>query len=178
MSMNLSYWLNLRENLLLQANNRTEMPQFLELVAQFHYQIGMVSDSFPLLASLSVLENITLMNMYHQKKSATEAYKALEKDITALGMQNKLHLHREKMAREDILKTYVLRCVAKNNIIILLNTPRLTDVSLVQKCLDDIEKKIRLWVLCLEDDSIAYRNLNLRTIPLVASTHAFGYDQT
>ncbi len=164
MSMNLPYWLNLRNNLLLLAHDRSEMSAFLQLVAQFHHQIGMASDSFPLLASLSVQENVTLMSMYHQKLSANKAFKVMEDDINALDMQDKLHLRKEHLRREDILKTYVLRCVAKNNIIILLDTPRLTDLTLVSQSLESIRKKIRLWVLCLKDDAATYGNLDLRTI--------------
>jgi predicted ABC-type transport system involved in lysophospholipase L1 biosynthesis ATPase subunit len=166
MSMNLSYWLNLRENLLLLAPDRETLKEFLQLVAQFHYQIGIASDAYPLIASLSVQENITLMSMYHQKVSANRAAKAMRGDVEALGMEGKLHLRKEHLRREDILKTYVLRCIAKNNIIILLNTPPLTDLKLVADSLERVGKKLRLWVLCQEDNAAAYRELNLRTISI------------
>lgn len=162
--MNLAYWLNLKDNLLLLAETREEFDGFMALAARFHYQIGIVSDRFPLLASLTVLENIALMAMYHRNLSLSRVEAQVEPEFAALGMTAAAGKRLEHLSREEVLQTYLLRCLAKNNIIVLMNTPAASEIELILDSLARLGKKLRLWIACLAGDAETYRRFPLRTI--------------
>jgi len=168
--VNLAYWLNLKDNLLLLAENREEIEAFMELSAKFHHQIGIVSDRYPLLASLTVLENIALMAMYHRNVPLARAEEQTGPELKALGLADAAGKRLEDLTREEVLNTYLLRCLAKNNIIVLMNTPAASEIEFVLGGLARLGRKLRLWIACLAGDAETYRRFALRTIAVGGET--------
>jgi ABC-type polar amino acid transport system ATPase subunit len=166
--MNFPYWLNLRDHLLMAAADEAAEQGFLEAVGRFHHQVGVAGEEFPLLANFTVLENITVMRMYHKNESRRRAYEHVLPSAQALGMEEALNRRDGELGRTERLKAFVLRSAAKGNIIHLLDAPRISDVDTTLQAVQSLPKPLRLWVLCLAGDAPMYREFNLRRIDLGA----------
>ncbi|MDK2956889.1 MAG: hypothetical protein PWQ57_2385 [Desulfovibrionales bacterium] len=166
--MNFSYWLNLREHLLITADDEATGKEFLAKVGRFHHQVGVAGENFPLLANLSVLENITVMRMYHENESRRKAFSNVEASVKALHMEDALHKRDGELSHAERLKAFALRSAAKGDIIHLLAEPRISDVQITLQAVESLPKPLRLWVLCLADDAAMYQNFDLRRIEVRA----------
>jgi ABC-type Na+ transport system ATPase subunit NatA len=166
--MNFSYWLNLREHLLVTAASESAGKAFLSKVGRFHHQVGVAGEQFPLLANLSVLENITVMRMYHNNESRPKAFSQVKASVKALEMESALHKRDGDLSHAERLKAFALRSAAKGDIIHLLAEPRISDVQITLQAVERLPKPLRLWVLCRADDAAMYQNFDLRRIEVEA----------
>ncbi|MFW5836495.1 MAG: hypothetical protein ACOCVM_00700 [Desulfovibrionaceae bacterium] len=166
--MNFPYWLNLRDHLLMTADAEAGQKRFLDAVGRFHHQVGVAGEEFPLLANLTVLENTTLMRMYHENESRRRAFEAVQPSVQALDMEGALTRRDGQLSRVQRLKAFVLRSAAKGNIIHLLDGPRISDVQTTLQAVESLPNPMRLWVLCLAGDASMYQGFGLRRIDVEA----------
>ena len=162
--MNVSYWLNIEENLLLVAKKRKEIPHLIDLAYRSGFHIGIISDDYPLLSDLDVAENLALSSMYHQNLSLKQVLKKIEPFIQEINSEELIYKRIEDLNRDELLKIYLLRCIANNNSIILLYEPTFKDIKIIYDLIGIIDKKIRLWVACLERNTERYYSFGFKEI--------------
>jgi ABC-type uncharacterized transport system ATPase subunit len=164
--MNFATLTTYEENLLLTTRSGEEARNALETAGKSGFQIGIVSDTCPLLSGLSLAENLALGNMYHQNFFLRQAIKRLRPAIKAAGLEGCLDKGIEDLTRREIVQAYFLRCLAANNSIVLVDNPRLRDLEVITElnCIDSLCR--RLWVLCREQDDMRYASLGFRKISI------------
>jgi len=162
--MNVSYWLNIEENLLLVAKKRKEILRLIDLAHRSGFHIGIISDDYPLLSDLDVAENLALSGMYHQNLSLTQVLKKIDPFIQEINSEELIDKRIEDLNRDELLKIYLLRCIANNNSIILLYEPVFKDIKMIYDLVGLIGKKIRLWVACLEKNTERYYSFGFKEI--------------
>jgi ABC-type lipoprotein export system ATPase subunit len=156
--------LHMEEHLLFVAAQPTMLTRIMHLSALLQNQIGFISDAFPLLSNLDVLENITLGSMYRQNISLKKAYRNIEREILALRLESLLHKRRELLTREELVRVQFARCLATDNSVILLESPTVFSLEIVFDCLRAIDRRIRIWVTCHQPDKLSYGGYPLREI--------------
>jgi len=166
MTISISKFLNINKNLLLVAGSPGQLSMLMDLSAQSQSHIGFISDGFPLLSNLDVLGNIVLGPMFHKNMSMRQAREKIDSAIQALGMMKQMHRRKEMLGRGELLRAYLLRSLACDNSIVLMNTPSLYDLDIIQDALERLAYKMRLWVCCLEMNTGLYENYDLMKIKL------------
>ncbi|MDY7000191.1 MAG: hypothetical protein SVS15_00230 [Thermodesulfobacteriota bacterium] len=162
--MNVSYWLNIEENLLLVAKRRKEILRLIDLAHRSGFHIGIISDDYPLLSDLDVAENLAISGMYHQNLSLTQVLKKIDPFVQKINAEDLLQRRIEYLDREELLKIYLLRCIANNNSIILLYEPVFKDIKTIYDLIGLLDKKTRLWIACLEKNTERYYSFGFKEI--------------
>jgi ABC-type lipoprotein export system ATPase subunit len=161
-AFDLTPYLHTEEHLLLVVSNSTMLTRIMHLSALLQNQIGFISDSFPLLSNLDVLENITLGSMYRHNISLKKARRIIEQEIRALHLESLLHKRKELLTREELVRVHFARCLATDNSVILLESPTVFSLEIVFECLRSVDRRIRIWVSCHHSDKLSYRGYPLR----------------
>lgn len=164
--MDFSYWLNIEENLLLTAPRPGRIQQLIDLSHQSNFHIGIISDEYPLLSHLTVAENAALSSMYHRNLSLAQVRKRIEPDEQALDMGDIMDKAPGGMPRRSVLKAHLLRCVANNNSVVVMQRPAHAEVEDMLDWLDRLTHPLRLWVACLEKHAPAYMDFQLKKIAI------------
>jgi len=164
--MNFATLTTYEQNLLLATDSGEQARKALETAGGSGFQIGIVSDTCPLLSGLSLAENLALWNMYHQNFSLRQAMKRLMPAIRAAGLEHRLDMGIEDLTRKEIVQAYFLRCLAANNSIVLVDNPRPRDLEVITElnCIQTLCR--RLWVLCRRQDAERYAPLGFLMIPI------------
>lgn len=164
--MDFSYWLNIEENLLLTARRPGRIQQLIDLSHQSNFHIGIISDDYPLLSHLTVAENAALSSMYHRNLSLAQVRKRIEPDALALDMEGIMDGTPDGLSRRLALKAHLLRGVANNNSVVVMQRPAHAEVEAVLDWLGRLEHPMRLWVACLEKHAPAYMDFRLKKITI------------
>lgn len=169
--MNFTYWLNLPTDLILVAPDASALEELEHRSARFHVQVGILGPRYPLLSALSVLENIGLMAMYHRGLSEAATHAELHEPLDRLGLTHIRHDLPHTLNGEQTLRVAILRCVAKKNSIVVMNTPSLGTLERTLQCRSLLQPSatadaFRLWILCTPSDLPTYANHTIRTLHL------------
>ena len=166
-TIKLSRLLNINRNLLLVALTPGQLSMLMDLAAQSQSHIGLIRDDFPLLSNLSLLENIVLSPSFHKNMTVGQAREKIAPSIEALKMGKALGWRKEWLSREELLKAYLLRGVASDNSIIMMQSPQLSDLEIVLDSIARLEGVLRLWVCCLWNETDKYSDYDLLEIELI-----------
>jgi ABC-type lipoprotein export system ATPase subunit len=164
--MDLAKIITHESNLLLTARNKRDAHKAVDLARRSDFHIGLVSEAVPLFTHLTLAENISLSNMYHQNFSLRQAVKRLEHAIKASGLEESLDKGLEELSRKEQVQAMFLRCLANNNSIVLIDTPSVKDMSVIEELNAESGARRRLWVLCLQKDAEKYQGFGLETVPV------------
>lgn len=164
--MDFSYWLNIEENLLLTARQPGRIQQLIDLAHQSSFHIGIVSDDYPLLSHLTLAENVSLSSMYHQNLSLRQVRKRVQDSVESLDMDDAMDLPPGRAGRRETLKAHLLRCVANNNSVVVVQRPPHAEAGSLLEWLDRLPRRMRLWVACLEKHAPAYQDFPLKKIDI------------
>ena len=163
-AFDLTPYLHMDEHLLIVTEHPTMLTRIMHLSALLQPQVGIISEDFPLLSNLDVLENIALASMYRKNVSLKKARRIMEPEIRALKLEKLLHKRRELLTREELVRVLVARCLAAGNSIILLESPPVFRLDTVFACLGAVAHRVRIWVSCHHPDKLAYGGYPLREI--------------
>jgi len=125
-----------------------------------------VSDSFPLLSNLNVIENITLSNMFHENETLQQAAAKVTPFIENLGMQDAILKRKESLSREEIIRTCLLRAVSRGSDVIMTDFAKAGELNILKDSLVKINKRLFLWIMCLEKDLGNYNDFAFKTVRL------------
>jgi ABC-type uncharacterized transport system ATPase subunit len=161
--MSLTELVEYKEDLIFIAG-RADIPHFiLSAVAEFP-SVCVVSDRFPLLANLNVIENITLYNMYNENVSLSEAAGRIKPYLSDLNIDDILLKRKESLTRKELIDTYILRCLSRGCEFVLTDFEKISDIKLLRERLDEIRKRIFLRIICSQDDTGILREFNYKRI--------------
>jgi ABC-type polar amino acid transport system ATPase subunit len=135
-----------------------EVSGFISGIMSGNRSVGYVSDGFPLLSNLNAIENITLFKMFHDNKTMKQAVAEMTPFIENLGMLEAMPKRKERLSREEIINTYILRAVSKASDVIITDIAAQGDLDILKKSLEKVGKRLSLWILCRE---MELGNLNL-----------------
>lgn len=164
--MDIAALLTESEHLLLTTPHKGRVQQLTDLALQTDFQIGVMSRRTPLLAELSVAENIALPGMYHRNLSPRQVCERLREPIAALGLEAALDSSPTRLSRDETFKTALLRCLGQDSGIILMPTPSTEDVARALKAVNALAGGIRLWIAALDKSASAYEEFDLKPIAL------------
>lgn len=164
--MDIAVLLTETEHLLLTAPRKGPVQQLTDLAMQTDFHIGVMGRRTPLLAELSVAENIALPGMYHRNLSPRQICERLREPIAALGLETILDHSPARLTRDEAFKVKLLRCLGQDSGIILMPTPATDDVGRAFKAVNALGGGIRLWIAALEKTAAAYAVFDLKPIAL------------
>ncbi|MBW1681522.1 MAG: hypothetical protein JRJ83_08785 [Deltaproteobacteria bacterium] len=126
--------------------------------------VGVADDRVPLLSNLTALENILLPLMYHRNVSLTEAETRLGPAIEKLEAASFLDSRKEDLAREEVLASYLLRCVAADCATVCMPSPALRDLRRMRVLRRKLGTKPKLWIICTKEEGNRYEETGFETI--------------
>lgn len=165
--INITRFISRNNHLLLTVPANIPMSKLLDMVALSQSHIGFISDRFPFLSNLNILENITLGTMFKQNILLSTAQQKLMPHVEALGLANYLEKRKESLSKKDMVRALFLRCVASGNSIILMESPLVSHVQIVIDSIAKVDASVRLWVACSENDMDTYQRFQLEVINVV-----------
>ncbi len=160
--MNISALLAQDGHLLITTRTRGMLQQLTDLARQSGDHICAVTPGSPLLAELTVAENIALPGMYHLNLPLAKVLASLGDALGSLGLDDKLDARPANLSRRDALRVQLLRCAVLGSSIVLLQAPRPEDARQALRAMDALSRPMRLWVACLERHAPQFAALGLR----------------
>jgi ABC-type lipoprotein export system ATPase subunit len=155
-----------RRHLLLVSENESTISQLTAMVVQSDSPIGVISDDFPFLANLSVLENIVLGCMYHKAMSLLSCRETIQDFVDALGLNESLDQRSQLLSRPKLLKMHLLRCMANGSTFVFLPMPSRLDCDILHRAAESLDRDVFLWIGCLSNDQDVYTSLEYPVIDL------------
>lgn len=159
--MDLQKFFAQRQNLLLTAQDKRSIHQFVDMAHQPGSKIGVLSRHYPLLSGLTAAENVALPAMYHKGLSLGKALEWLMPLAQELGVDTILNRRPENLSTQDIYALYLLRAISGGNKAIAVISPKKRDVSESLRLLDKIKSPILFWILCNKKNRGKYTNFQL-----------------
>lgn len=166
-AINLSHFLSLDNDLLILSPVEAHLSRLTEIVVQSLTHIGVMGDAFPFLANLSIMENIALTQMYHQRLSYAQCVRRIGPAVETLGLGRVMGMRKESLSRRELLQAHLLRCLINHSSAILFPSPRSGDVPIILDCLRQLNRPARLWVSCLRADAGLYEDLGLKQVEIL-----------
>lgn len=160
--MNISALLAQDGHLLITTRTKGMLQQLTDLARQSGNHICAVTPGSPLIADLTVAENIALPGMYHLNLSLARIMETLGGAVAALGLDAVLDARPANLSRRDALKAQILRCVVQGSSIVLLQAPRADDAEQALAAIQLLDRPMRLWVACLQRHAAQFSDLPLR----------------
>ena len=164
--MDITGLLAAKGHLLLVATGKGQIQQLVDLAQQSDSHIGVAGQGHPLLAGLTVAENIALPAMYHRNLSPEKVLAGLAAPIQALGVERTMELKPANLGKRDVLRIKILRCLARGCGVLLMPSPAPTDMSTALAALEAMNTGVRLWAVCLERQAPGYARCNLNPVSL------------
>jgi ABC-type Na+ transport system ATPase subunit NatA len=164
--MSISYVSQLVENKedLILVTDGADIPYFVLSAITDFPSICIVSDRFPLLANLNVIENITLFNMYHGNIGFKEATERIKPYLSDLDMAEVSRKRKESLTRQELIQTYVLRCFSRGCDFIMTDFDKMSDMKILRETLDKIKKRVFLWIMCSQNDLGNFSEFNFNKV--------------
>lgn len=164
--MDIAALLATRGHLLVAAPGRRELVQLADLARQSDSHIGVAGRDLPLLDALTVGENIALPAMYHHGLTPEQVIRRLEGPARALGLDGAMDLRPANLAKRDVMRAKMLRCLARGCGVLLLMQPAPADVGASLEALEADGGGVRLWAACLGKDAADYAPFDLNPVSL------------
>lgn len=155
-----------RRHLLITANDEETIANLRQACISSNLHVCLIGERLPMLANLSVMENIALGPMYHEHISLEECRDRLDSQIEILGLTSLLNLRREALSRPQRMKAQLLRCLANGASFVLLESPPRSDCEVLHRALGVLDTSISLWVCCLSTEQDVYSSMGYPTIDL------------
>ncbi len=139
---------------------------FISRIMPGNRAVGCVSDCFPLLSNLNAIENITLFKMFHDNETLDQAEAEVTSFIDNLGMREAMPKRKERLSREEIINTYVLRAISRGSDVIITDLAAPGDLDILKNSLKKAGKRLYLWIMCREKelgnyDGFAFKKIRL-----------------
>lgn len=125
-----------------------------------------VSDNFPLLSNLNVIENIALFRMFHDNVTIEQAAANVAPFIGNLEMQDAMLKRKESLSRKEIIGAYLLRAVSRGSDVIITDFAKAGDLEILKNALERIKKRFFLWIMCLEKELSNYSDFAFKKVRL------------
>jgi len=154
------------DHLLLTAPAKGGLQHLEDQALQAEPRVGVMSSRYPLLAGLSVAENIALPGMYHRNLALEQVLERLAGPVEALDMGRALGQRPENLSHEEAFKARLLRCLGQDSGIILLPSPHVREVARALRAVEALDGNLRLWIACLDKAAPAYSLFGLKPIDL------------
>jgi len=164
--MNLEKLLTSEDDLVFTAELEEHMDRFLDAATAPELCIGIVGERFPLLANLSVLENVALQSMYQANKSVAWVHNRVAPYIEQLALEEAMGKRRADLSEEELFNVLLLRCLAVRCRAVLLVQPEPWNCGSTYNFVKGIDANIRLWICCFRDVAAQYASLHLRQIAI------------
>lgn len=164
--LNIPHLLNASSDILFMSRSPARLQGFLDLAVLQQPQIGFISERFPLLSNLSVLENIVLHRMYKNNFPLHRSLKSIQHLISALEMGKVLENRKESLSGREKVNAFFLRCIASGNRIAILESPSVQTYQLCQDSRSKTNAELRFWLTSLESEAPLYKHFGLETIKL------------
>jgi len=150
-----------KEDLIL-VTDEADIPYFVLSAVTDFPSIGIVSDRFPLLANLNVIENITLFSMYHENIGFKEASERIKPYFSDLDMAEVSRKRKENLTRQELIQTYALRCFSRGCDFIMTDFDKMSDMKILRETLDKTKKRVFLWIMCSQNDLGNFSEFNYK----------------
>ena len=164
--MDIAALLATRGHLLVAAPGRRELVQLADLARQSDSHIGVAGRDLPLLDALTVGENIALPAMYHHGLNPEQVIRRLEGAARALGLEESMDLRPANLAKRDVVRAKMLRCLARGCGVLLMMQPAPADVEAALEALAAYGGGVRLWAACLDKDTPDFEGFGLNPVSL------------
>lgn len=161
MPLNISNFLSQNEHLLLLADQERAFSQLTHLINQSQSHVSLVSEAFPLLSGIDLIENITLCATYRKNISQGKATRYIMPFVELLGLQEHIHLYRAQLNREQRIKAYLLRAISCESSVVCLIKPALWRVKTLFECLERVRLPLKIWIATLGKDAQDYTHFPL-----------------
>lgn len=164
--MDIAALLATRGHLLLTSPHRQDIDQLVDLALQSDSHIGVADRNLPLLASLTVAENVALPGMYHRNLTPEQVAQRLDAPARAIGVEKAWDLLPANLAKRDMMRVKILRCLARDCGVLLLPMPAAKDVEAALEAIGAENVGVRLWVACLDKHAADYAAFGLNLVSL------------
>jgi ABC-type Na+ transport system ATPase subunit NatA len=153
-------------HLLLVAPDHAGVDRLNAAAAGPEWPVGIISDDFPLLVNLTLLENITLAAMYHQSRSLQSCLEDITPWLDSLEMHAVMDQRPQFLSRPLRLKAYLLRALLNGSTFLLLPLLSRTDCDVLHRAVQRADLPVFLWACCLSNEVDVYTSLEYPLIRL------------
>jgi len=136
----------------------------LTLLSRGH--IGLISNKFPFLSNLDIIENICLGLMYTQNISLRRCINKIFHYVKLLNMEDCLWQRKEQINQEQLVKAYFLRCIANGNSVIFMDSPKRKWVKIVLQCIEKTKLSQNVGVSTSLANKASYNDFNFDVIEI------------
>lgn len=153
-------------NLILPMQNEAELSRLLDTSRHAGNQIGVVSKRFPLLATLTLEDNITLPAQYNRNIPPEQMLSILSPALKALDIAQHLPSLPAQVHSQDKFRTIILRTISQGASTLVMPSPTQPEVEDALAVAQALEGEIRIWVACLSKDAAQFDPFNLQSVRL------------
>ncbi|WP_028575325.1 hypothetical protein [Desulfonatronovibrio hydrogenovorans] len=151
-------------NLLLVCPSKSRDSLLQNMIVQSQGHIGIISDDFPFLSSLSVIENVALSNMFHQNVSLERVKARFGDYLAKAGLEEYLWKSPRLLPHVKLVLAKLLRCVCSGNSIVFMGSPRIDDARVVLDWIRDNSVPVKLWISCVDEEAAMFDDLALKQV--------------
>lgn len=156
----------MRSHLLLVAPDQAGVDRLRTAASGPEWPVGIISDDFPLLVNLTLLENITLAAMYHQSQSLQACLEHIAPWLDSLEMHAVMDQRPQFLSRPLRLKAYLLRSLLSGSTFLILPLLSRTDCDILHRSVQRADLPVFLWPCCLSNEVDVYTSLEYPLIEL------------
>ncbi|WP_457570890.1 hypothetical protein [Desulfovulcanus sp.] len=163
----INYLLSTKKNIILLLKDDAFSDYIVNLTSLSRGHIGLISDKFPFLSNLDIIENICLGLMYAQNISLKKCINKIYNYVKLLNMEDCLWLRKEQINEEQLVKGYFLRCIANGNSVIFMDSPKPKWVRIVLQCIEKTKLYQNVWVSTFWANKGVYNDFNFDVIEIL-----------
>jgi len=160
----INYLLSTRKNILLLLKEGAFDSYIINLISFSRGHIGLISNKFPFLSSLNIIENVCLGLMYNQNISLKNSIKKIHDYIKMINMEDCLWLRKEQINEDQLVKAYFLRCVANGSSVIFMDSPKYEWIKIVLQCIERTNLYQNVWISTSLANKDLYNDLKFDVI--------------